>query len=78
MRFGKAVLVAALAASMTSAPVLAQANGAQSLSVASRSGAQVSGQSSLTGNSLIPLGIVIAIIVAGLLSLRDGNRTRSP
>mgnify|MGYP006182693481 CR=1 FL=1 len=63
MSFKKASLVAMLAVSMASTPVLAQtATSASSLSVTqARSGAELSGESQVRGGFLIPAIAIIAV-----------------
>lgn len=72
MSLGKLSVAAAVALSMTSAPVLAAASPASSLSVA-RAGATMSEESELgTGGFLIPL-LALAAIIAGILVVIDDN-----
>jgi hypothetical protein len=77
MSFKKASLVAMLAVSMASTPVLAQtATSASSLSVVqARSGAELSGESELRGGFVIPLIAVIAVIL-GILAATSGGGDR--
>ena len=76
MSLKKASLVAMLAASMASTPVLAQsANPASSLSVAAaaeRSGADIDDANAVRGGFIIPLLAVLAVI-AGILAATGGN-----
>ena len=82
MSLKKASVAAALAVSMASTPVLAQTaqTSAAPLSVAARSGAQVSGEASdLRGGFIIPLIAIVAIIL-GILAATSGggDRPNSP
>jgi hypothetical protein len=82
MSLKKASVAAALAVSMASTPVLAQTaqTSAAPLSVAARSGAQVSGDASdLRGGFIIPLVAIVAIIL-GILAATSGggDRPNSP
>jgi hypothetical protein len=78
MSFKKASVAAALAISMASTPVLAQTSAA-SLSVAARSGADMSDESSdLRGGFIIPLVAVVAIILGILAATGGGDRPSSP
>ena len=73
MSFTKASLAAMLAASMASTPVLAQtAPSAAPLSVAERSGAEMSDANNVRGGFLIPLIALIAIIL-GILAATQGG-----
>jgi hypothetical protein len=75
MSFKKASVAAALAVSMASTPVLAQSAQASAapLSLAARSGADVSGEASdLRGGFIIPLVAVVAIIL-GILAATGGG-----
>jgi di/tricarboxylate transporter len=76
MRFGKSMVAAALALSVSSAPVLAQAaNPAAALSVSStsaRAGATVAEESELGGGFLIPL-LALGAIILGILVLIDDD-----
>ncbi len=79
MVFRRAALAAACAASMVSAPVLAQASEARSLSVAShlRSGAAQSDANGLRGASpalAVGIGFFIVLIVLVI----NARATRSP
>jgi len=83
MSFKKASLVAVLAASMASTPVLAQsANPASSLSVAAaseRAGADMDDASQMRGGFLIPLIAVVAVILGVLAATSGGgDRPTSP
>jgi hypothetical protein len=80
MSFKKASVAALIAASMTSAPVLAQPASASSLSVASaRAGESTESASELRGGFIIPLIAVIAIILGILAATGGGNDApRSP
>lgn len=74
MRFKKASMVAVLAASMASTPVLAQS--ASSLSVAAaqpaRASADVTSASDVNGGWFIPLLAILAV-VGGILALTSGG-----
>lgn len=74
MSFKKATVAALLAASMSSAPVMAQtAASASSPAIASaRAGATTDSASELRGGFIIPLIAVIAII-AGILAATSGG-----
>lgn len=74
MSFKKATVAALLAASMSSAPVLAQTSAtASSLSVASaRAGESTESSSELRGGFIIPLIAVVAILL-GILAAVGGN-----
>ena len=82
MSLKKASVAAAIAVSMASTPVLAQSaqTSAAPLSVAARSGAEVSGDASdLRGGFIIPLLAVVAIILGILAATRGGDdRPNSP
>ena len=81
MSLKKASVAAALAASMASTPVMAQTAQASAapLSVAARSGAQVSGEASdLRGGFIIPLVAVVAIILGVLAATNGSDRPHSP
>lgn len=81
MSFKKASVAAAIAVSMASTPVLAQTAqaSAAALSVAARSGAEVSGEASdLRGGFIIPLVAVVAIILGILAATGGGDRPSSP
>ena len=81
MSFKKASLVAMLAVSMASTPVLAQtATSASSLSATqARSGAELSGESEVRGGFLIPAIAIIAIILGILAAVGgDNDRPTSP
>jgi|TARA_R110002049_G_scaffold87815_6_gene222341 hypothetical protein len=72
MRFGKIGMAAAAAASLVSAPVLAQA--AQPVSSLARTSATVEGENNVEGGS----GIIIAILAAaavigGIVIAADGS-----
>ena len=78
MSLKKASVAAALAVSMASTPVLAQTSAAP-LSVAARSGAQVSGEASdLRGGFIIPLVAIVAIILGVLAATNGSDRPHSP
>ena len=78
MSLKKASVAAALAVSMGSTPVLAQTSAAP-LSVAARSGAQVSGEASdLRGGFIIPLVAIVAIILGVLAATNGSDRPHSP
>ena len=69
MRISKPFIAAALAISMTSTPVLAQS--AAPLSVAARSGAQMTDTNQQFGNPrLLPALVIIAILAAAILVSR--------
>ena len=70
MSFKKATVAAMLAASMASAPVLAQS--AAPLSVAARAGATTQDENELRGGFIIPVVAVVAIIL-GILVLTGGG-----
>ena len=81
MSFKKASLVAMLAVSMASTPVLAQAaTSASSLSATqARSGAELSGESEVRGGFLIPAIAIIAVILGILAAVGgDNDRPTSP
>lgn len=81
MSFKKASLVAMLAASMTSAPVLAQtATSASPVAASARVGADMGDESELRrGGYVIPLLAIIAIILGILAATSGGNDPpRSP
>ncbi len=81
MSLKKASVAAVLAVSMASTPVLAQTaqTSAASLSVAARSGADMSGEASdLRGGFIIPLVAVVAIILGILAATGGGDRPSSP
>lgn len=74
MSFKKATVVALLAASMTSAPVMAQtAASASSLSVASRAGESTESADELRGGWIVPLIAVVAIILGILAAVGGGD-----
>lgn len=81
MSLKKASLVAMLAVSMASTPVLAQtATSASSLSASqARSGAELSGESEVRGGFLIPAIAIIAVILGILAAVGgDNDRPTSP
>ncbi len=81
MSLKKASVAAVLAVSMASTPVLAQTaqTSAASLSVAARSGADMSDEASdLRGGFIIPLVAVVAIILGILAATGGGDRPSSP
>ncbi|HYD12474.1 MAG TPA: hypothetical protein VEC11_06475 [Allosphingosinicella sp.] len=81
MSLKKASVAAALAVSMASTPVLAQTAQASAapLSVAARSGADISGEASeLRGGFIIPLVAVVAIILGILAATGGSDRPHSP
>jgi hypothetical protein len=81
MSFKKASVAAAIAVSMASTPVLAQSAQASAapLSVAARSGADVSGEASdLRGGFIVPLIAVVAIILGILAATHGSDRPHSP
>jgi hypothetical protein len=77
MSFKKASVAAMLAASMVATPVLAQS--AAPLSVAARSGAEVSNENEIRGGWIVPVVAVVAIIL-GILAATGGggDRPHSP
>jgi len=74
MRFGK-IGMAAAAASLVSAPVLAQAvQPAQPVSSIARTGATVDGESNVEGGSGIIIAILAAAaVIAGIIIAADGS-----
>ncbi len=79
MSFKKATVAALLAASMSSAPVLAQTASASSLSVAARAGESTESASELRGGFVIPLIAVVAVILGILAATSGGSEPpRSP
>lgn len=74
MSFKKATVVALLAASMSSAPVMAQtASSASSLSIASaRAGESTESASELRGGWIIPVIAVVAVLL-GILAAVGGD-----
>ncbi len=81
MSLKKASVAAAIAVSMVSTPVLAQTAQASAapLSVAARSGADISGEASdLRGGFIIPLVAVVAIILGILAATGGSDRPHSP
>ena len=76
MSLQKAVVTALVAASMTSAPALAAADSASSLSVTaaqtSRAGTTIENGNELGGGFLIPL-LALGAIVLGILVLLDDD-----
>lgn len=78
MLFKKAI-VAALAVSMSSAPVLAQSAAPLSLaSSASRSGAVTEGASNLDNEYLLPALVILAVLTAAILLSKDNKKPTSP
>jgi len=82
MSFKKASLVAMLAVSMTSTPVLAQAansapNARAATSQTARTGAQLRDESELRGGFIIPALAVIAVIL-GILAATSGGGGNPP
>ncbi|VWX57497.1 hypothetical protein [Sphingorhabdus sp. 109] len=72
MRFGKIGMAAAAAASLVSAPVLAQAS--QPVSSAVRTSATVEGENDLEGGSGIIIAILAAAaVIAGIIIAADGS-----
>lgn len=72
MRFGKIGLAAAAAASLVSAPVLAQAT--QPISSVARTSATVENESDLEGGSGIIIAILAAAaVIAGIIIAADGS-----
>jgi hypothetical protein len=67
MKLGTKILAAALATSMTAAPVMAQTAAAPA-----RSGAEMEDASELRGGFIIPLIAIIAIIL-GILAATQGD-----
>ena len=81
MSFKKASLLATLAVSMASAPVLAQSATSTSspATAEARSGADTQNASAVRGGFLIPLIAIIAIILGILAATSDGGeRPESP
>ena len=81
MSLKKASVAAVLAVSMASTPVLAQSaqTSAAPLSVAARSGADISGEASdMRGGFLIPLIAVVAVILGILAAVGGSDRPSSP
>jgi hypothetical protein len=76
MRFSKPLIAAALAISMSGAPVLAQS--AAPLSVASRSGATTRDANQLYSSHLLPALVLIAILAAAILISNNQNGPHSP
>lgn len=72
MSFKKATVAALLAASMSSAPVLAQTASASPLSVTARAGESTDSASELRGGWIIPLIAVVAVIL-GVLAATGGG-----
>ena len=72
MRFNKA-LVAALALSMASTPVLAQSAAPLSIAPAARTAAATQDGSDLRGGYLIPAVVIIAVIAAAILITNHHN-----
>ena len=78
MSLKKASVAAALAVSMASTPVLAQTSAAP-LSIAARSGADMSDEASdLRGGFIIPLIAIVAIILGVLAATGGSDRPSSP
>ncbi|WP_373491283.1 hypothetical protein [Parasphingorhabdus sp.] len=72
MRFGKIGMAAAAAASLVSAPVLAQAT--QPVTSAARTSATVEGESNVEGGTGIILAILAAAaIIGGIIIAADGS-----
>lgn len=72
MRFGKIGMAAAAAASLVSAPVLAQA--AQPATSVARTSATVEGENNVEGGSGIILAILAAAaVIAGIIIAADGS-----
>ena len=81
MSLKKASVAAVLAVSMASTPVLAQSAppSAAPLSVAARSGADISGEASdMRGGFIIPLIAVVAVILGVLAAVGGSDRPSSP
>ena len=81
MSLKKASVAAVLAVSMASTPVLAQSaqTSAAPLSVAARSGADISGEASdMRGGFIIPLIAVVAVILGVLAAVGGSDRPSSP
>ena len=76
MRFSKSLIAAALAISMSGAPVLAQS--AAPLSVASRSGATTEDSNELFTSHLVPALIIIAVLAAAILLTNNDDGPSSP
>jgi hypothetical protein len=78
MLFRKAI-VAALAVSMSSAPVLAQSAAPLSIaSSASRAGAVTEGANNLDNEYLLPALVIIAVLAAAILLSKDNKTPTSP
>jgi hypothetical protein len=75
MSFKKATVAALLAASMSSAPVMAQSAAASTSTVSARVGESADSASELRGGFIIPLVAVIAIIL-GILAATGGGDDR--
>lgn len=76
MRFSKPLIAAALAVSMSSAPVLAQATAPQSaapLSIAARAGAPTKDSNQYYNSYLLPALVIIAVLAAAILLTKDNN-----
>jgi hypothetical protein len=74
MKLGTKIIAAALAASMTAAPLMAQ-----SAAAPARSGAEMEDASELRGGFIIPLIALIAIILGILAATNsDGDPPTSP
>jgi hypothetical protein len=71
MRFSKPLIAAALAASMSSAPVLAQS--AAPLSVATRSAAPMQDANQYRSQYLLPALVIIAVLAAAILLGKSNN-----
>lgn len=79
MSFKKATVAALLAASMSSAPVMAQTAAPASAPVAARAGESTDSASELRGGFIVPLIALIAIILGVLAATSGGgDRPHSP
>lgn len=73
MSFKKASVAALLAASMISAPVMAQTAAVASAPVASRAGESTDSASELRGGFLIPAIAIIAVLLGILAAVGGGD-----
>ena len=74
MRFGKIGMAAIAAASLVSAPVLAQAQQpVSSMSEAARTGADASGEDLEGGSGIVLAILAAAAIIAGIIIAADGS-----
>lgn len=72
MRFKKASMVAVLAASMASTPVLAQSASSLSVAAAQPASAEMASASDINGGWFIPLLAILAV-VGGILAITSGG-----